>query len=178
MEVEVAFAKQINKAGDTKKVYSDIAGSSEFKVSTDVLTPDVTNVKIVYTWNGKEEFINIPIVVAAKNPLKSLSAELKSTDLKREGMVFLDDDVTVTATYQDNTTKQISIAECEVSPNPFTLDTKEATISYTYGGITKEAKVSGFKVSKYERKPICSILYRTQTSFIIVCGLRPMTTSM
>ncbi len=94
----------------------------------------------------------VPILVKAKDPLESISAQLLNTVLEREGACFNDDDVEVTATFKSGETAKVSMEDCTVDPAEFTLDTTEATISYLYGGVEKTVKVSGFTVTTYRER--------------------------
>lgn len=137
---------------DTTKVLE--AGEGGYTYSTDPLEVTVgaatSNVTISYVVSSSKTLTaDVPVTVKAQNPLKSIAVVLKKTTLEREDATFNDDDVTVTATFEDNTTKPISVEDCIVDPNPFTKADTSATVSYWYGGIKKDATVSGFVVTSY-----------------------------
>ncbi len=92
------------------------------------------------------------ITVTANNPLKSISVELLEELLEREGAHFQKGDVKVTATFNDNTTKEIDIKDCQVDPNEFTKETTSATVTYWYGGVEKSDEVTGFTVTSYRAR--------------------------
>lgn len=92
------------------------------------------------------------ITVTANNPLKSISVELLEELLEREGAHFQKGDVKVTATFNDNTTKEIDIKDCQVDPNEFTKETTAATVTYWYGGVEKSDEVTGFTVTAYRAR--------------------------
>lgn len=94
----------------------------------------------------------VPILVEALDPLKSISAVLLKDVLEKEGACFNDDDVDVTATFESGETESISMDDCTVDPAAFTLDTTSATIKYRYGGIEKSVVVSGFTVTAYRER--------------------------
>ncbi len=94
----------------------------------------------------------VPVLVTAKDPLASISAELLKTVLEKEGACFNDDDVEVTATFESGKTEAISMDDCTVEPAAFTLDTTSATIKFRYGGIEKSCDVSGFTVTAYRER--------------------------
>ena len=102
--------------------------------------------------SSKTLTVDVPILVTAKDPLKSISAELLKTVLEKEGACFNDDDVKVTATFESGKTAVISMENCTVDPAAFTLDTTSATIKYRYGGVEKSVKVEGFTVTSYRER--------------------------
>lgn len=113
-----------------------------------------SKVKISYkTGNSTTLEAKVDITVTAKNPLKSISVELVNPGepLPRADGCFQDDDVTITATFEDNTTKTLSVEDCQVDPAVFTKDTTSATVTYWYGGISKDAVVDGFTVKSYSQ---------------------------
>ncbi len=109
-------------------------------------------ITISYTEGSKTVTAEVLVTVTAKNPLTSISVELKKTTLEREGGCFQEDDVTVTATFTDNSTKTVKVADCIVDPAEFTKETTSATVSYWYGGEKKSDTVSGFRVTAYREK--------------------------
>ncbi len=113
------------------------------------LDPAKQKVKITYTEGGITKETEVSITVIAANKLESISYELKKTELEREGACFTDDDITITAVFENGDTKVISVADCTVEPAVFTKDTTEAEVSYTYGQRTRSVKVTGFTVKQY-----------------------------
>ncbi len=102
--------------------------------------------------SSKTLTVDVPILVTAKDPLKSISAELLKTVLEKEGACFNDDDVKVTATFESGKTAVISMNDCTVDPAAFTKDTTSATITYRYGGVDKSVRVEGFTVTSYRER--------------------------
>lgn len=146
MEIEATLSD-----GTTKLLEK---GEGGYTYSEDPLEVTVgaqtSNVTITHTVSSSRQLTaEVPVTVRAQNPLKSISVELKHSTLAREGASFSDDDVEVTATFEDNTTKKVNIADCSVDPAAFTKETTEATVSYWYGGIQKSYEVTGFVVTSY-----------------------------
>lgn len=149
MEIEATLSD-----GTTKLLEK---GEGGYTYSEDPLEVTVgaqtSNVTITHTVSSSRQLTaEVPVTVRAQNPLKSISVELKHSTLAREGASFSDDDVEVTATFEDNTTKKVNIADCSVDPAAFTKETTEATVSYWYGGIQKSYEVTGFVVTSYREK--------------------------
>ncbi len=111
-----------------------------------------SKIAISYTEKSKTVTANVQVTVKAENPLKSIHVELEKTTLEREGGCFQEDDVTVTATFNDDSTKKIEVADCIVDPAVFTKEITSATVSYWYGGEKKSDTVSGFRVTAYREK--------------------------
>lgn len=112
-----------------------------------------STIKIGYAVSSSQTLeADVNITVTAKNPLKSISVELLKTTLPREDGHFQEGDVKVTATFEDDTTKEIAVEDCVVNPDEFTKETTSATVTYWYGGISKSAEVSGFTVTTYSEK--------------------------
>mgnify|MGYP003310486558 CR=1 FL=1 len=63
------------------------------------------------------------------------------------GEKFSAEGLTVTATYDDESTENVT-SKVTVSPSPLTEGTTSVTLSYTYGDVTKYATVSGITVSE------------------------------
>ncbi len=149
MEIEATLSD------GTKKLIEE--GEGGYTYSKDPLEVTVgaptSNVTITYAVSSTKQLTaEVPVTVRAQNPLKSIAVELKQTTLEREGASFSDDDVDVTATFEDNTTKKISVTECSVEPAAFTKETTRAKVTYWYGGISKSFDVEGFVVTSYREK--------------------------
>ncbi|MCR5501574.1 MAG: hypothetical protein K6F53_01045 [Lachnospiraceae bacterium] len=68
-----------------------------------------------------------------------------------EGETFDPTGMEVTATYSDDHTADIPIADCVITPaGPLTRDVKSVTVSYTVSGLTKTAVQSSILVKKAE----------------------------
>lgn len=146
MEIEATLSD-----GTTKLLEK---GEGGYTYSEDPLEVTVgaqtSNVTITHTVSSSRQLTaEVPVTVRAQNPLKSIAVELKKNNLEREGASFSDDDVDVTVTFEDNTTKEISVLDCNVEPTTFTKETTKATVSYWYGGIKKSFEVTGFVVTSY-----------------------------
>lgn len=131
-------------------------GSTEvitnYTCSEGPLDPADQVVEISYTKHGVTKKTAIDIVVVAKIKLDHITCELKNTEPEIEGTVFREQDIEVTAHFEDGTSGQVSISKCEVSPSAFTLETTSATVYYTYGTRRKSCKVSGFTVKPYRER--------------------------
>ena len=108
-----------------------------------------TSVKITYTLAAKTVEAIVPIVLETGNPLKEIKTELTAADkvVPREGKIFKDSDITITAVFEDDTEVPLRVADCNITPNQFTTATTSANVAYTYDGVTKTAAVSGFTVT-------------------------------
>ncbi len=131
--------------GDTKII-------TGYTCSEGPLDPADQVIEIAYTENGITKKTAIDIVVAAKIKLTGITCELKNTEPEIEGTVFREQDIAVTAHFEDGTSKAVSISKCEVSPSAFTLETTSATVYYTYGTRRKSCKVTGFTVKPYRER--------------------------
>lgn len=116
------------------------------------LDPRHQSVEVSYTEKGITRKTEVDITVTANDQLVSLSYELKKTALEREGSCFTDDDIKVLAAFKSGRTEVISITDCKVNPQVFTLATTSATVAYTYGNIRKIVKVEGFTVKPYRER--------------------------
>ncbi len=125
---------------------------TDYTCSEGPLDPADQVIEISYTENGITKKTAIDIVVAAKIKLTGITCELKNTEPEIEGTVFREQDITVTAHFEDGTSKAVSISKCEVSPSAFTLETTSATVYYTYGTRRKSCKVTGFTVKPYRER--------------------------
>ncbi len=75
----------------------------------------------------------------------SVSGSLSKTSYYA-GESFDPNGLTITATYVDSTTANVT-SKCTFSPNPLTAGTTSVTVSYTEGAVTKTTSVSGITVS-------------------------------
>ncbi len=141
MEVEAAYSD-----GSTKTVTDYTYPQEELPVTAGA---QYSQIVISYTENSKTVTAEVPVTVKAKDELASISAQLKQTELPREGTSFTDEDVKVTATFKSGKSVDISVKDCIVKPAEFTKETTSATITYWYGGIDKFTEVSGFTVTTY-----------------------------
>ena len=132
--------------GSTKAVTSYTYPQGALEVTAGAQYSEIV---ISYTESGKTVTAEAPVTVKAKDPLESISAQLKQTELSREGACFTDDDVKVTATFKSGKSADISVNDCVVNPAEFTRETTSATITYWYGGIDKSVEVNGFTVTAY-----------------------------
>ncbi len=147
MEIEATLSD-----GTTKLIEEGDYTYPEDALEVTVGAP-TSNVTITYVVSSTKQLTaEVPVTVKALNPLESIAVELKQNTLEREGASFSDDDVDVTATFKDNTTKKISVTDCSVDPAAFTKETTSATVTYWYGGVSKSFEVEGFVVTSYREK--------------------------
>lgn len=128
---------------------SDVTNNVTWSPTT--LTVGTTKVTASYTYNGVTKTatvsgITVSPVVVEKTLSNIVVTGVLAKNEYTEGEPFDPEGLTVTATFSDGTTENIT-NNVSWSPANLTLGTTRATCSYTYKGVTKTAYVAGIVVN-------------------------------
>lgn len=121
--------------------YED-ASTKDVSASATFSTPDMTStgkktVTVSYTEGEVTKTTTYDITVNARPALTSIALSGTYTTIFEQGSTFNHDGVVVTATYADNSTKDVTADATFSTPDMTTLGTQPVTVSYTENEITK-----------------------------------------
>ena len=106
--------------------------------------------EIIFTWtqtSSKALYLKAIEIEYSSKTLSSLSVSGTPTKTSYyAGESFNPAGLTITANYNDESSADVT-SECTFSPNPLTAGVTSVTASYTEGGVTKTADITGITVS-------------------------------
>lgn len=169
-------------AKNTARLYASTSKNTDYtpSISTnDVVTlTSPTTVSTTYTtlqyntgaprfsnYNGGQK--NLIMYKAASSELSeiSVSGTLVNTSYY-SGESFNPDGLTITATYSDNSSKEVT-SQCSFSPSVLGDDTTVVIASYTENGVTKTIEIDGFSVSIRTITSISVLAYPNKVTYTI-----------
>jgi len=103
----------------------------------DMTTTGTKEVTVTYTEGGVTKTTSYNITVKARPALSSIALSGDCPTTFSQGATFNHDGLVVTATYADESTKNVTEAATFSDPDMTTLGTKTVTVSYTEGEVTK-----------------------------------------
>jgi len=111
------------------------------------LTTGTTSVTVHYTEGTEKTTTVTGITVAAAKTLSSIAVTTQPSDKSyNNGESFNPAGMVVTATYSDSTTANVT-SSCTYTPDPLTTGTTSVAASYTEGGVTRTANITGITVT-------------------------------
>lgn len=114
----------------------DVSASATFS-APDMTSTGTKTVTVSYTEGEVTEKTTYDITVNARPALTSIALSGTYTTIFEQGSTFNHDGVVVTATYADNSTKDVTVDATFSTPDMTTLGTQPVTVSYTENEITK-----------------------------------------
>lgn len=191
INIALASGNFIGNSGakNTAKLYATASLNTDYTPtigSNDVVTlTSPTSVSTTYTTlqynTSSPRFVNYGgtqknVVFYKKGATATLSSISVSGTLSKtsyyDGESFSSTGLTITANYSDSSSADVT-ADCTFTPNPLTAGTTSVSASYTEGGLTKTANISGITVASRTLTSISVLTNPTKTTYVIGQSFNP-----
>lgn len=191
VNIALASGNFIGNSGakNTAKLYAAASLNTDYTPtigSNDVVTlTSPTSVSTTYTTlqynTSSPRFVNYGgtqknVVFYKKGATATLSSISVSGTLSKtsyyDGESFSSTGLIITANYSDSSSADVT-SDCTYTPNPLTAGTTSVTASYTQGGVTKTASISGITVAARTLVSISVLTSPTKVSYMIGQSFSP-----